>query len=370
MYRNVKNSLSKLDKIVPLMAKVVDGNNLTAKESEKVFTDIFLYDKEAYHLTAVSAGIHAKGETPDELLGFCKAHLKLGTKLKPKVSARKTTDLSGSGGAFLKTFNVSTTASFIVAAVGYTVAKQAFWGVTSPTGSADIFSAFGVNILKLSAKKVENTLENVGICPLHIAPISPRLKNRGKISRKMFIEKGIRIKSPFHLVSNATSPVPMMYRVYGIYSEKYLETLAELFFKLGYKKTLTFHGVDGLPEISNVGRTIIVEQIGDKFNRYTVTPSDLGIKKATIDEIKTGGREQNIIDFLKILMGKEKGPKADLTAVNAAASLYVMGETKSIAEAVPKAQEIIKSGEGFKVLEKLVNYQGNPKLLKEWLNKI
>ena len=361
---------SKLDQIMPLIAKVVDGENLTAKESEEVFTNIFLYDTEALHFATIIAAIHTKGETSDELLGLCKVYEKLGSRIRPKIPIEKITDLSGTGGGSLKTFNVSTTASFVVAAAGYTVAKESFYRVTSPTGSADVFAAFGIHIADLTVKEIEKTLETVGICPRHIPSISPKFANLRKIIMKFFVENKIRIETSFHLVANIAHVVPMKYRIYGCYSEKYINVLARLFLKLGYDKTLTFHGVDGLPEISNVGKTIIVEQIGKRFKRYTIAPRDLGIKKATVDEIKTGGKEQNIIDFIRILLGKERGLKADLVAINAAASLYVMGETNSIAEAVPKAQAIIKSGEGFKVLEKLVNFQGNPKLLKRWVDKI
>jgi len=358
-----------LNKIVSLIAKVVDGEDLSSRESEEVFTNIFLYDNEGYHYTAFIAAIHTKGETPDELLGLIKTHEKLGARLKPKISPDKITDLSGSGGGSLKTFNVSTAASFIVSAAGYKVLKNVFWAVTSPTGSADIFETFGINLGKLTPGKIEKTLENVGICPIYYPLISPRLANRARVSKKVFVEKQIRIKSPFHLVSNVTTPVPMKYRIYGLYSEKHLETIGELFVKLGYEKTLTFYGSGGLPEISNVGKTIIVEQQGKKLKKRSLTPKDLGVKKARAEQIKTGGKEQNIIDLLRILQGKGKGAKRDLVAINTAAALYVLGESKSIADSVPKAQEIIKSGEGFSVLEKLVKAQGEQKLLDKWLAK-
>lgn len=363
-------AVSKLDAIVPLIAKVVDGEDLTTKEAEKVFTHIFLYDKEGFHFATFMAAIHAKKETADELFGFVNTHLKLGVELKPKISPEKTTDLSGSGGGLIKTFNVSTTASFIVAASGYTVLKNAFWAITGTTGSADIFDAFGVSVVKLSKRKIEKSLERVGICPIYYPLISPRLTNRGEISRKIYLEKNIHVKTPFHLASNVTTPVPMKYRIYGLYSRRYLEIIAKLFSKLKYKKTLTFYGEGGLPEVSNIGKTIVVEQDESRFKEYTINPSNLGVKKAKVSEIKTGGKEKNIIDFLRVLLGKEKGPKADLVAINAAASLYVMGESKSIAESVPKAKEIIKSGEGFRVLEKLVKYQGDTKLLKYWLSRV
>jgi len=363
-------AVSKLDRIMPLIAKVVDGEDLSAKETEQVFTNIFLHDFEGFHFVTFIAAIHAKGETPDELLGLVRTHEKLGVKLKPNIQIKRTTDLSGSGGGTLKTFNVSTTASFVVAAAGYVIPKQAFYGVTSPTGSADVFAAFGVNIAKLTGRQIEKTLESVGICPIFYPFISPKLTNRGKVSRKVLVEKRVQIMTPFHLVSNITPTVPLKRRIYGLYSERYLETLGELFAKLGYERTLTFHGVGGLPEISNIGKTVIVEQRGKKLKKYTLKPSDLGVKKAKPEQIKTGGKEQNIIDFIRILQGKERGARSDLTAINAAAALYIMGETESLAESVPKAQELVRSGEGFRVLEKLVKAQGELKLLKRWLTKI
>lgn len=362
--------MTKLDKIMPLIAKVVEGNDLTAREAEDAFTTIFLHDHEGYHYSILISAIHTKGETPDELLGFHETYRKLSSKVKINGSRPKVvTDLSGTGGGRLKTINVSTAASFIVSTAGYTVAKTAFYGVTSPTGSADVFAAFGIDPANLKKKTIESALNNIGICPVYAPFFSPKFSNQRMLSKRFFGELKMKTKTPFHVATNMFSPLPIKRRVYGCYAEKYLMTLAEVFMKLGFKKTLTFYGEPGLPEISNVGKTIFVEQNGKNLKRYSLTPHDLGIKKATAKQIQTGGKRRNIIDFLHILMGKEKSAKSDLVAINAAASLYVLGETKSICDSVPKAQRIIKEGEGFKVLEKLVKHCGNYQLLQKWLRK-
>ena len=139
-----------------------------------------------------------------------------------------------------------------------------------------------------------------------------------------------------------------------------------MFSKLGYKKTLTFYADIGLPEISNVGKTTIVEQSGENIKRYTVNPSDLGVKEAKEDDIKTGGKEQNIVDFVRILKGQEKGPKADLVAINAGAALYALEDTKTIKEGVQKSKEILREGETYRILEKLVSKLGDPKSLEAY----
>ena len=363
----MEDKLEKLHEIDPLLAKLVDGNDLTTKEAEKLVYHIFVYDTEGMHYATWVGAMHAKGENPDEIEGFLNATKKLAVKFNASdFNINKTTDLSGTGGGKFKSFNVSTTASFVVAAAGYTVAKEAYYAVTSPTGSADVFTTFGIDFLKLRKEQVEETLKKVGICPIMAQFISPKLANRSKLSRKFFVERQVRVRSPFHLAANIYSPLPMKHRIYGCYSERYLEILANLFKKLGFRRTLTFYADIGLPEISNVGKTTIVEQSGNHIKKYTVRPVELGVKEAKENDIKTGGREQNITDFIRVLQGKEKGAKADLVAINAGAALYALGDVKTIKEGTKKAQQILADGAGYKKLERLISRIGSSKLLAGW----
>lgn len=365
MYMNKTDGL--LHKIDSLLAKLVDGFDLTATEAEKLVYHIFLYDPEGMHFATWVGALHAKGETSDELQGFLNATAKLAVKFNVSgFDVNKITDLSGTGGGKFKTFNVSTSASFVVAAAGYTVAKQAYFACTSPTGSADIFTFFGVNFSNLTKRKIEETLKEVGICPIISSFISPRLANRSRLSRKFFVERQVRVRTLFHLASNLYSPLPIKKRIYGCYSVRYLEVLANLFMKLGFKKTLTFSADIGMPELSNVGKTTIVEQNGYKVQKYTVQPRDLGVEEAKEKEIKTGGREQNIIDFVKILQGKGEQAKSDLVAVNAGAALYVLGDVKTLRLGTQKAQQILTSGAGYEKFKKLISKIGSNRILEKW----
>lgn len=360
--------LEELKSASQAISKVVEGVNLTVDETEKAFNDIFTFDKEGYHYLAFCTALHTKGETSDELLGLCRTG-KLGVKLKPKVKAGEITDLSGTGGGRIKTINVSTLASFIVTAAGFTVAKQAMFGITSPTGSADIFKEFGIDIFTLTKEKIEETLENVGICPVFLSAMSPILANRSKLARLIYGEKGLAIRSPFNVAAFAYSPTDLKRRIYGCYSEKYLMTLGELFQKLGNEKTLVVYGEGGLPEVSNFGKTFVLEQTRDELKKYELIPEDFGIKKAEVADILTGGREQNLIDFLKIIYGEENGSKKDLVLVNASAALFAMGKVVSFTDGVLLAREIIETGKASKVLEKLVEFVGDMKLLDGWKDK-
>lgn len=344
-----------LRKITPLIAKVADGQNLSSDEATQVFTDIFLYDTDGFHFAVFMSALHAKGETSDELVGLIHAYKTLATPLAIHVPDDRVTDLSGTGGGTVKTINVSTLSSLVVAAAGYTVAKASYYSITSPTGSADILAEFGVDIKQLSAPMIEEILAEVQFCPFYAPFFSPKLENRGELFKKVYKDHGLSIKTTGHIATNAFSPFAMKRRMYGCYSERYLLILAEMFQKLGYKRTLTFYGYPGVPEISNVGKTIIVEQKNSEIKQYEITPEELGVSQGNIDDVAVHTKEQSMKDFLAVLKGEEKGPKADLVAVNAGASLYVLQDCNSLREGTQKAKSILASGEGYTLFERLIN---------------
>lgn len=354
----------KLRDVTLLVNKVVQGNNLTYEEAHQAFLDIFKYDTEGFHFVSFITALHTKGETADELYGLIRTTKDLGIKIKINVPNEKITDLSGTGASKIKTINVSTAASFIVAAAGYTVAKQSGFAQTSPTGSGDIFRMLGIDTFSLTKKQVEQTLENVGICPLFVSAMSPNLKNRSLLARKVFVENGLGIDSPFHVATFAYSPTDLENRIYGCYNEKYLEILGELFTKIGNKRTLILHGVGGIPEASVIGKTVVVEQDGSKMKRYELTPDDFNLDTYKEDDIRTGGKEQNMADFLKILSGKEHGAKRDIVLANASASLYIMGNVKDYREGTKTASKLLDSGKAYEKLREMVQALGDPKALK------
>ncbi len=360
---------NKLHDATLLINKVVQGHDLTFEEAHKAFLDIFTYDTEGYHLIAFIAAIHTKGETADELLGLITSTKDLGIKIRPNVPSDQITDLSGTGGSKIKTINVSTAASFIVAAAGYIVAKQAGFAQTSPTGSGDIFFLLGIDTFSLSKRQVETTLEKIGICPLFISAMSPKLKNRSVVARKVFSEKGVGIDSSFHVATFAYSPTLLNKRIYGCFDEKYLDILSHLFTKLGNERTLILHGVGGIPEASVVGKTIVVEQIGSASKRYELTPNDFGLKTYDVDDIRTGGKDQNMIDFFRILYGKETGAKRDMVLANASAALYVMGKVKDFSEGTSLARQILDNGAAYEKIKELVSRIGDTTTFEKWKKK-
>lgn len=359
-----------LSDVTPLIRKVSERQNLTVKETEKAFNTVADGDKEGYYFLAILLALHTKGETSDELLGLCRSLARYVKGIKLKADIDNITDTSGTGGDRLRTFNVGTTAAFVVAGSGITVAKQAFFAVTGLTGSAEIFAAFGMDVMSIDAHTLKTTLEKVGISPyLKSSPALSKRKNTFATLMRVQLEKGLRLITPFHLAANAYAPIPMRRRVYGCAWEDKLPVLVELFQKMGYTKGMVVHGMDGIDEVSNIGKTKIVEYTARRAKTYTISPGDLGLRKAKYEDIKAVSKERNVIDSLRILYGKEKGARRDIILANAAASFYVMDKVKSLADGVKLAEQVIDKGLASKKLEQLVEAIGNKEQFEVWKKK-
>lgn len=361
---------SKLQQINHLLNKVVQGNDLDSKEARELFSTIILNDENGHYFSTLIAALHAKGETTTELLELIKFFDMNSVKIARRDQKKKMIDLSGTGGGAFKSINVSSLASLVVAAGGYTVGKSAYYGITSPTGSGDFFQLLGLDIAKLNNKQVKTAINDAGFCPFFSPFFSPKLRNFCQLSNKIFAENGIKIRTPIHLTTNLCSPFKIKYRLYGINDKKYLPIFAVIFKKLNFTRSLTIYGEPGMPEITNIGRTFFAEQSRDKIKFYSLTPKEMGLEKARPVEVASVGRDQNIIDGLKILKGLETGPKADLVAINAAAAFYILGETKSIPAGLTKAREILSSKKAYQILYNLVEGFGEIKKLRDWESKI
>jgi anthranilate phosphoribosyltransferase len=354
--------------LIPLIQKITERQDLTVAEAEKAFTILAKEDLESYFFFTFTAALHTKGETTNELLGFVKSVEHAIPKIKPNITTEKMIDISGTGGDTVKTLNVGTVVAFILAARGIPVAKQSFFAVTGITGSADLLQAFGVDPLKISFGGPENVKQILGKTGLitYIAHFLSKPENQMGITNWVNKRRriGLNFITPFNLAANVYSPFPMKYRVYGMFNDKYLRSIAELFQKLDYIRGIVCYGIDGLDEISNIGPTKIAEFFHSGIKEYTITPDKLGVKKAKASEIKAVDREGNMNDFLRVIYGKEKGPKRDLVAINAGAAFYVLNEVRSFKDGTKLAIDLLNSGQVADKFENYVKTVGDIKKLK------
>jgi anthranilate phosphoribosyltransferase len=356
-----------LDKATPLIRKVSQGESLTSEETRKALNIIGDEDTEGYYFLAFSLGIMAKGPTPEELYGFSLDLADRMPKLSVNIDPNNLTDISGSGGDKIKTFNIGTTSSFVISAAGIYVAKQAAPAFTGYSGSGDIFNEIGVDVPYSNGNPdiVKNSLERIGITAFYYPSFTDRFDNRTKWRDKMR-KIGLTYITPWHFVSFAPSPFEVGTRIYGVFTDKHLLTIAKLFQKLGYRRGMVVHGVDGLDEISNLGPTKICEFKGNEIQEYEVNPQDLGVKRAKAEEIAAVDRQTNILTFLRVVYGKEGGAKQDIVSINAGACLYITGKAKSLIDGVELAQKLIEDGDAASKLEELVRFHGNQEKLERW----
>jgi len=269
------------------------------------------------------------------------------SKISPQVQGTLV-DTCGTGGDKVKTFNISTISAFVASGAGVPIAKHGNRSVTSKAGSADLLEALGVN-LNLTPEQVEKLIEEIGI-GFMFAPLF-----HGAMKHAIGPRKEIGIRTVFNILGPLTNPAEAEAQVLGVFSPELTEVMAEVLGKLGVKRALVVHGLEGLDEISIAGETKVSELNNGKVESYTLTPEDFGIKRADIKDVLGSSAEENARVALSILRDKENSAKRDIVVINSAAAVYVAGKAKSFEEAAKIAQEAIDSGRAYEKLKALVD---------------
>lgn len=150
---------------------LAEGRSLDGELAAAAMAEIMGGRCSPAQIGAFLMGLRLKGETPGEIAAMARVMREHAVRIAPKVQG-PLLDLCGTGGAPLKTFNVSTIAAFVVAGSGVAVAKHGNRSSTGRCGSADLLEALGVE-LEADPKVAEETIEEIGIGFL-FAPRSTR----------------------------------------------------------------------------------------------------------------------------------------------------------------------------------------------------
>jgi len=321
---------------------LVEGKNLSEGEMADAMRDIMEGKATDAQIASFLTALRIKGETVEEITGAVKVMREKAIKIKAPAY---TVDTCGTGGDRTHTFNISTTAAIVVAACDVPVAKHGNRSVSSRCGSADVLEALGVKI-DLEPQKVEKCLEATGFGFMFAPLFHPAMKYAIGPRREM----GIR--TIFNILGPLTNPAGAQRQVLGVFSDTLTETLAQVLANLGSEHAFIVHGKDGLDEITNTDDTKISELKDGKVDTYFITPEDLGFIRAKREDLLGGGIEENARTTIEILQGF-KGPKRDITIMNAAATLIIGEKAENFREAVEKAAHAIDSGAALKKLEEI-----------------
>lgn len=324
---------------------LVARRDLTREEARSAL-DAMLDENASPALAAAwLVALRMKGETVDELTGVVDALR--ARALTVKVADADAIDTCGTGGDGASTFNISTTAAFVVAGAGVTVAKHGNRAVSSKSGSADVLTALGVDLDAPTERMVE-AIDDERIGFLFAQRHHPAMRFVAPVRRTL----GLR--TVFNLAGPLSNPAGVTRQVVGVYAPELAEIMARTLGALGARHVWAVHGAGGLDELSLGGESLVFEWTQKQgLRRFTVTPEDVGLKGAPIEALQGGDAEVNA-GLARAIFGGERGPRRDATLLNAGAALVVGGRAKDLREGVALAAEAIDSGAAQERLEALV----------------
>ncbi|MDO5110405.1 MAG: anthranilate phosphoribosyltransferase [Erysipelotrichaceae bacterium] len=327
------------------IVKIVSKGDLTYDEAYTVMNEIMSGEttptQNAAFLAALSTK-STKAETIAEISGCAEAMREHATPVEHP--GMEVLEIVGTGGDNSNSFNISTTAAFIIAAAGIPVAKHGNRAASSLSGTADLQEALGVNIHQ-DPDKAGKLLEQTGICFFFAQKYHAAMKYVGAIRREL----GFR--TVFNILGPLTNPAKPEYFVLGVYDEYLAEPIAKVLDKLGVKRAFVVYGQEKLDEISSCGKTTVCELKDGYYRTFTITPEQFGFPRGSKDELKGGTPEENAEITRGILRGQIEGTKRNTVLMNAGAAIYVAGRADSFEEGVRKAEEILDSGRAYQVME-------------------
>lgn len=324
--------------------KLITEKEITYSEAEQVMNEIMSGKADDISISAYLTALSCCGETIDEITGSAAAMRSHALRINHNLP--EVFEIVGTGGDNANSFNISTTASIVIAASGTKVAKHGNHAASSLSGAADCLEALGVNI-NLTPKKCVKMLNETGICFLFAQKYHTSMKYVAPV------RKALGIRTIFNILGPLTNPARANIQLLGVYSEDLLEPLAHVLSKLGVKRGMSVFGKDKLDEISLSSSTLVCEFNGDNFKTYEISPEDFGFKRCEKSELVGGTPEENATITKEILSGR-KGPKLDAVLLNAGAGLYLSDKADSIDEGIKLAEELIKSGKATEKLNEFI----------------
>ncbi len=339
-----------------MLSKLKNQTNLSYNEISEAMENILkgkVSDEETSNFLKY---LRDKGESDDELLGMLDKMQSFALQVSPK-SKGTIIDVCGTGGDNLQTFNISTTASFVIAAAGGIVAKHGNRSVSGVSGSADIFEYFGYD-LNSSPERIAQIIEKLGIGFMFAPKFHPAMKNVAK-ARKM-----IGGRTAFNLLGPLSNPAKVKNQLIGIFSNEFLERLVLLLKKRGSENIMTVRSQDGLDEFSTTAKNQVCFLKNGSITSLIVDPEKLGLTKPKIKDIQISNKNEAVNAFISVLNNTANNAMIEITALNAAGGLIVANIAKDFDEAIEIALNTIKNGKSYKLFEEFVRSYGDVSKLK------
>lgn len=337
--------------IAELVSKLQEKTDLTYEEMNQVMTDILSGNTSDSENADFLSNLADKGETDDELLGMLDKMQEFSLKIEPKNDGT-VIDMCGTGGDKLQTFNISTTASFVVAAAGGIVAKHGNRSSSGISGSADIFEYFGYD-LNLEPSQIAEVLEKHNICFMFAQKFHPAMKHVSAA------RKQLGKRTAFNLLGPLSNPAGVKNQLVGVFSIEYLDRLPMILKRKGAENIMTVRSDDGMDEFSTSSTNRVCILRDEKVLMNAIDPVGVGLHKSSLKDIQIQTKEDAIKSFVGVLNNTANQAMVETTALNAAGGLIVANISNNFEDAVELALSTIKDGKAFSLLEKFVRDTGD-----------
>ncbi|MHC4431809.1 MAG: anthranilate phosphoribosyltransferase, partial [Planctomycetota bacterium] len=293
---------------------------------------------------AFLTAMRVKGPTAQEVAGLAKSLRSHAVKVEPGIE--NLVDVVGTGGAVVKTFNVSTAAALVAAGAGVHVAKHGNRAITSKCGSADVLAELGVKI-DPGPEVVAECIRQARVGFMFAPMFHPAMKYVQPI------RKSLGFRTVFNILGPLSNPAGVPSLVLGVAEEGLMQMMAEALNMLGARYAMVVHS-EGLDEISTGSVTQIAELSGGKITQKQLNPKELGIEEADIEKLKVDDAKASARIVEDILSGKETGPAKDIVVLNASAAIIAGGLVENFASALKLAEASISDGSARDCLAKLI----------------
>jgi anthranilate phosphoribosyltransferase len=353
----MKSDEERLRQFGGVVARLLAGENITRAEARECWRQICEEEQSNLQEGAFIAALKAKGETLEEIAGTFEALYELDT-LKVKVNTpQPLVDNCGTGADTLKTINISTAAAIISAACGVYVVRHAARAISSNCGAIDVVEALGVNV-QSAPDLPKQSIENAGICAWNAFLPTIHPKTIGRILSQ------IRFGSTINIVGPLLNPTMPAYKVMGVPNSDMIDIEVATLRELGFKRAFVMHGLEdgtgkGMDELSTIGSSHIGELRADGIiERTQITPEDVGLRRARFEDFASSPDvKESALAILRVILGKDSGPRSDIICLNAAPVLYVMGKVDNLTDGIAMARSAVRNGSAAKKLREWVTWQ-------------
>ncbi|MHC4229601.1 MAG: anthranilate phosphoribosyltransferase [Planctomycetota bacterium] len=330
--------------ITEYIQPLLEGESLSFEQATSLLDIIFEGEIPEVQIAAFLTAMRAKGATSPELAGLAKSLRNHAVAVK--VDVDNLVDTCGTGGAAIKTFNISTASALVAAGAGVYVAKHGNRGITSKCGSADVLEELGVKI-DASAEVVTECIKQARIGFMFAPMFHPAMKYVQPI------RKSLGFRTVFNILGPLANPANANAQVLGVADENLMQIVVEALKLLDIRYAMVVHS-NGMDEISTTGVTKIVELKDGQIAGKEINPQDLGITLGSIEELRVSDAKTSAKVIRDILSGKEKGPRKDIVILNAAAAIIAGNLAEDFKSAIGLAEASISDGGASACMDELI----------------